>query len=663
MHTSTLQSVLEHLRKLTDPARDRQLSDADLLERFRLRREEAAFTLLVQRHGPMVLAVCRRILGNAHDAEDAFQATFLVLVRKAGTIRKQQSLAGWLHGVALRIAHKARMRSAASANGRHQPAGRSDQPANAGRSPTIDDDPSEALAAAELRAALDEEIERLPAKYRTPLVLCYLADKTHEQAATELGWPKSSVTARLARAREILQRRLIRRGFIAPAGVLVVLLTEQTANAALPSLLTLATVRLAVQALAGETLTATSAAALAGSFVKGTAALKLTATLALLATLGFAAVGYRLPVPGSSPPAEQAAAKGQALGEPRAAKPEPRQPRVDLLGDPLPDEAVARMGSGRLRNAGSGSCSIFFSPDGKQLVSFAHEGLRIWDVTTGKLRRRFDFGRGHNQTSCRLVGDSIVCASVGDKWIATVQVLDAATGRVRRRVSIKEPANVFNPPLSADGKRLAVAHQNNIRLYDTTTGEAVQRIPLKGIAAWSIAFSPDGKSIAFNDLSDTIYLHSTDSGELIRELKQLGDTALHVVFSPDGRFLASMPQSKGANKGEVSIWNVRDGKEVQRWTHPFPKAMSAAFSPDGKRVAIGGARWGLVLRDVETGQEIRRLSPQGGVAGIAFSPDGKTMATASPHGAIRLWDAATGQLLPASADADVQSVDHLCFSP
>ena len=107
MHASTLQGVLDHLRKLTDPARPRELSDADLLERFRLRREEAAFTLLVQRHGPMVLAVCRRVLGDAHEVEDAFQATFLVLVRDAGIIRKQQSLSAWLHGVASRIAHKA----------------------------------------------------------------------------------------------------------------------------------------------------------------------------------------------------------------------------------------------------------------------------------------------------------------------------------------------------------------------------------------------------------------------------------------------------------------------------------------------------------------------------------------------------------------------------
>src|SRR5579884_4218405 len=208
MRSVTLQGVLQHLRKLTDPCRNRELSDRDLLERFRRCREEAAFTLLVQRHGTMVLNACRRILSNEQDAEDAFQATFLVLVRRAGTIRKETSLSSWLHIVATRIAHKARMRSA-----REPRVGQAFEP-------DIRDDPSDSVAAQELRAALDEEIARLPAKYRTPLVLCYLAEKTHEQAAGELGWPKSSVTARLAKARELLHKRLTRRGFTIPAGLL-----------------------------------------------------------------------------------------------------------------------------------------------------------------------------------------------------------------------------------------------------------------------------------------------------------------------------------------------------------------------------------------------------------------------------------------------------------
>src|SRR5690349_5034945 len=112
MQPSTLQSFLNHLRQLTEPAGARELSDADLLERFRSGREEAAFTLLVQRHGPMVYGVCRHVLSDDHDTEDAFQATFLVLVRNVGAVRKQQSLASFLYGIASRIAHKMRAQSA-----------------------------------------------------------------------------------------------------------------------------------------------------------------------------------------------------------------------------------------------------------------------------------------------------------------------------------------------------------------------------------------------------------------------------------------------------------------------------------------------------------------------------------------------------------------------
>src|SRR5262249_22727413 len=159
-----------------------------------------------------------------------------------------------------------------------------------------------------------------------------------------------------------------------------------SANAMLPTVLTLSTVRLAVQVLQGETIAATAAVALADSVVKGTAVVKWTAALTLLATLGFAvAVGHRaLPSKHEGP-----APKAQAAGDRRAAKPEDRKPRVDRLGDPLPDEAVARMGSGRMRHPGYVR-TLAFSPDGKSIVSGAGGGIRIWDAATGKLRRRFD---------------------------------------------------------------------------------------------------------------------------------------------------------------------------------------------------------------------------------------------------------------------------------
>jgi RNA polymerase sigma factor (sigma-70 family) len=194
MTAHPLGHALRQLRRLADEQAGHDLSDAALLQRFRAGREEVAFALLVQRHGPMVLGVCRRVLGDRHEAEDAFQATFLVLLRRAGAIHRREALGGWLHRVAYRVAARARDGLA-----RRRTADlRAPLPA---ASP----DPADVTAWAELRRALEDELHRLPAKYRVPLVLCCLEGKTHEQAGRELRWPKSSVTARLDRARQLLR--------------------------------------------------------------------------------------------------------------------------------------------------------------------------------------------------------------------------------------------------------------------------------------------------------------------------------------------------------------------------------------------------------------------------------------------------------------------------
>jgi RNA polymerase sigma factor (sigma-70 family) len=172
-------------------------SDRELVDRFVQFRDEHAFALLVRRHGGMVLAVCRRNLENSHDAEDAFQATFVVLARKAHTLQGPELLASWLYGVAYRIARKARVLAARRHFHERQAAQSAQAPA-----PAVPDDP------AEIRAILDKGLEYLPRKYRMPLVLCYLEGLTNEQAARKLGWPQGSISYRLARGREILRERI-----------------------------------------------------------------------------------------------------------------------------------------------------------------------------------------------------------------------------------------------------------------------------------------------------------------------------------------------------------------------------------------------------------------------------------------------------------------------
>ena len=187
------------------PPGGKELSDRQLLERFTRHQDESAFQALMERHGPMVLAVCDRILHNAQDAEDAFQATFLVLLRKAGSIGQPRLLANWLYGVAYRKALKARA-NAARQSGTQWPAVSMPTP-----------DPFLDVCWRELQAMLNQELSPLPEKYRAPLVLCYLQGKTNEEAARQLGWPPGSMSARLARGREMLRDRLAWRSRPLPA--------------------------------------------------------------------------------------------------------------------------------------------------------------------------------------------------------------------------------------------------------------------------------------------------------------------------------------------------------------------------------------------------------------------------------------------------------------
>ena len=214
------------------PAPGPQPGDRALLERFIARHDQAAFAALVARHGPMVLAVCRRVLGDGPDTEDAFQATFLILVRKAATIAQPELLCNWLFGVAARTARKARAATARRMHHERQavPVASSAPPPDA----NWDD----------LRSLLDEELEHLPHKYRAPLVLCYLEGLTNEEAARRLGWPSGSISYRLARARELLRQRLGKRSAFAP--VLFPALLDELVPESLPFALADQTVQTAM---------------------------------------------------------------------------------------------------------------------------------------------------------------------------------------------------------------------------------------------------------------------------------------------------------------------------------------------------------------------------------------------------------------------------------
>jgi RNA polymerase sigma factor (sigma-70 family) len=219
-----LSSLLRHLQRIVRPDR-RSLSDSQLLGRFVADRDEAAFEVLLWRHGPMVLNVCRRLLHQEQDIEDAFQATFLTLVRKAASISKREAVGSWLYRVAYRVALAVRAGATEPVRQLHS----LQQPAAPEQTPEV--------VWRELRSVLDEEVNRLPSRYRAAFILCCLEGKTNEQAALQLGCPRGTVVSRLARARERLRKRLTQRGLALSSGLLPGVLTERaltvTAEAAL----------------------------------------------------------------------------------------------------------------------------------------------------------------------------------------------------------------------------------------------------------------------------------------------------------------------------------------------------------------------------------------------------------------------------------------------
>ncbi len=257
------------------------LGSAELLGRFAATRDEAAFSAIVAHHGPMVLATCRRILANPADADDAFQATFLIFARQARSITNSDRLAPWLHSVARRVAVRARSLAAR----RKALEGQGDVSVVAATPP-----PDDAL---ELRAVLDEELARLPEKYRVPLVLCYLEGLTHDEAAGQLDWPVGTVRSRMAQARDRLRTRLARRGF-APESV-AILFPSTLPMAAVSRALQAATLRLVFTGASGQATTSVAAALLAQGVLTTMFITKVQtiaiATLAVAATLAAGTTG------------------------------------------------------------------------------------------------------------------------------------------------------------------------------------------------------------------------------------------------------------------------------------------------------------------------------------------------------------------------------------
>jgi RNA polymerase sigma factor (sigma-70 family) len=640
MGSQPLVDVLRYLRHLSGEEASVEQSDGQLLQRFIAQREERAFAAILQRYGALVYGVCRHVLREPHDAEDAFQATFLVLARKAATIRRHESLAAWLHRVALNLARMARTSTA-------RRRAHEKEAVLMAQARSVDEE-----ALRDWQPVLHEEVDRLPEKYRVPVVLCYLEGRTHGEAAQELGWSLGTVKGRLARARDLLRTRLARRGLALSAGALAPALAQSVAGAAGPPALLGLTLRAGLLFAARGAIPAGTATAQAVTLAKG-ALQTMTATkfVPLLVFLVGVVLTLAYGLAAATAPDEQPIPAGANLPEPAAAKPQ----GADAHGDPLPPGAMARLGTVRFRH-GDSVLSVAFSPDGKKVASGCGDGtVCVWEAGTGKELLSL---KAHSSFISSLVfsPDGKVLLSRGREntpgpygGAGTIRVWDLATGReLHQFQGLDHGGGVI--ALSADGKTLAAgSYGKTIFLWDLATRKELRRLESERFHAINVALSPDGKVLASGGHCSTVRLWDVGTGQVLREIEHKqpsNDFDLAVAFSPDGKVLAS-----GSLESALRIWDVATGKELPQFQGQqlgfgaveYYGLRSFTFSPDSRTLAVGGANGVIRLWDMAKGKELLVEGHKGGVHSVTFSTDGKTLASGGKDATLRLWDVSTGK--------------------
>jgi RNA polymerase sigma factor (sigma-70 family) len=599
-------------------------ADQVLLRRFVDERDEAAFEALLRRHGAMVLDVCRGVLDNEADVEDAFQATFLVLARRAESIRKGASLACWLHGVAYRTALRAR----ADCARRHRHEARTSR-----RCATTDPDE---LSWREIQQVVHEELDRLPERHRAALVLCYLQGKTQDEAALELGLPKGTLKGHLERGRARLQARLVRRG-LGPGVVLTLAAWPAATKAGLSHPLVSATVKTATAFAAGKAAVSgvsPSVAALGEAMVKAMFFRKLTIAAILFLALAGSGTGLAL-----------------FIQAPRTAAVAAGEPSVSLAKPGPGADVGAKPGAGStrpirsLRGHVNRLISVAYSPDGKSIATASWDGtVRIWNATTGKEVRRLGLDRDARLQTGESSSNTFdqIAFSPDNAFLVTV-----------KRGSTAPP----QPPPAPPPDRCVVI------VWNPRTGEKVRTFPADGA---SFALSPDGKWIACGG-HQVIRLYELATGRRVRELhggkKQLSIESL--TFSPDGQTLVSTGRPPTPQRDDISplailpdamrLWDMATGKErpsalngVVVGRHGRPRIV---FSKDGRTVIHarevpppGDSGYDISLREVATGGERARLTGHKfELRAFALSPDGRTLASGSMDGTVRLWDLLWGK--------------------
>jgi RNA polymerase sigma factor (sigma-70 family) len=554
-----------------------ELPDGQLLDRYLQQRDERAFAALVQRYGRLVLGVCERVLQDTHEAEDAFQATFLVLVRKAGSLDRRGPLGNWLYAVAYRTAMKAKV-NAARRQAHERQAG--------------DMVPAQANAEAqwrELRVVIDEELNRLPNKYRAPLLLCYIQGKTNQQAARELGWPSGSMSRRISRGRQILRDRLTRRGILLSPAILFTLLPKKALAVVVPGALVSATIQAAMLFGKSTLITAGGTSAkvigLAEEVAKMFGKPRLRTgvlVVAVVALFGGVAGGAVVFAPGSS--FDQLRAK---LGLSGICPPS---------NSPSGEKWALRWQLRATFTASRGPVlGVAFSPDGTKLAAGTGDNeIKLWNLAGG-----LNMGRSSNPST--LAGHQGAVHSVA---------------------------------FSAHGKTLASGSQDRtIKLWAVDTRQLRATLQGHRDEVLAVAFSTDGKTLASAGSDQSIRLWDLSRRQELRQLSGHDGPVEAVAFSPDGTILAS-----GGRDGTVCFWDPQTGTRKERLQAHDEGVSTLAFSPDGLTLVTGSRDGRVKVWDwAQSRNRATFTGHTGPVRSVAFGRDGAAVFSASQDRTMKQW--------------------------
>ncbi|MGE3808387.1 MAG: sigma-70 family RNA polymerase sigma factor, partial [Gemmataceae bacterium] len=579
--------LLDQLQRWLTTEADDATPDAVLLERFGLSGDEAAFAALLRRYGPLVLRVCRRQLYDHHDVEDAFQATFLVLARKATSIVRKQAIGGWLYSVAFRAARKLRLAKRPAA-----PAGLEECPAPAGR---------DEASWRELVAGVDEELARLPEKYRLPIVLCYLQGQTQLASAKQLRLPLRTLEYRLSHGRELLRKRLVRRGIEWSAALVALEVSASAVPAALQQATAGAAIRFvgepATKGVAASSRVETLACGLIESLTPSRWQVFVALSLIAAGLVG-ASAGLFAP---SLPTALSTVPNGEDT-------------KTDGHGDRLPRSAVARLGTVRWRQDSLVGHAVFLGT-GKAVLTLGEDSVRVWEAASGRLLRHFS-------------------------------------------------AKPFAPLASPDGRLLAGsnASERSIHVWDTETGKELWHVnvPAKGGLIKPLAFSRDSQSLAFTGADGSIWVREARTGKaglsLPRATEGTESWPLGVSFASDGKHLAVLNYD-----GVVRLWDLATLKVVHSLGEALPPKGSTelshvqpTFAPDGKTLTVvrvapqkDKRSATITVWNLETGKRIHEIKgmSEGNEFHAFLTADARHIAWADAGGVVRVYSLAEGKEL------------------